>query len=71
MASREAPHREEIDLKTIRSICNAVGERLQQSLKPHFLDRSPELDRLIEELDRREREERANTSEPRHSRFLG
>jgi hypothetical protein len=55
---------EEIDRKTSRSICDAVGERLQQSLKPHFLHPAPELDRLIEELDRREHESRTGTSGP-------
>jgi hypothetical protein len=50
------PHpREEIDRKTSRSICDAVGERLQQSLRPQFMGPAPELDRMIEELRRRER----------------
>jgi hypothetical protein len=56
MASR-APHDgETIDRKTSRSICNAVGERLQQSIKPHLMERAPELERLVEELRRRETE---------------
>ena len=46
--------REEIDRKTSRSICDAVGERLQQSIKPHLMEPSPELERLVEELRRRE-----------------
>jgi hypothetical protein len=51
-----APHTsEEIDRKTSRSICDAVGERLQQSLRPQFMDPAPDLDRLVEELRRRER----------------
>jgi hypothetical protein len=33
-----------------------VGERLQQSLRPNFMGPAPELDRLVEELRRRERE---------------
>jgi hypothetical protein len=70
MTSHEAPLHEEIDHKTSRSICDAVGERLQQSLKPHVMDPAPELDRLIEELDRRERESRADTSDLRHQRFF-
>ncbi len=50
------PHpSEEIDRKTSRSICDAVGERLQQSLRPQFMGPAPELDRLVEELRRRER----------------
>jgi hypothetical protein len=47
-------HREQMDRKTSRSICDAVGERLQQSLKPSFMGPSPQLDRLIEELRQRE-----------------
>jgi hypothetical protein len=50
------PHSEEIDRKTSRSICDAVGERLQQSLAPRYMPASPRLDRLIEEMRRRERE---------------
>jgi hypothetical protein len=51
------PHTsEEIDRKTSRSICDAVGERLQHSLRPNFMGPAPELDRLVEELRRRERE---------------
>lgn len=61
MTAPETHQPEEIDRKTSRSICDAVGERLQQSLKPHTMDRAPELDRLIEELRRRERESGANT----------
>jgi hypothetical protein len=54
MAGLEPHHREEIDRKTSRSICEAVGERLQQSLKPNFMGPSARLDRLIEELRQRE-----------------
>ena len=61
MASLETTQREEIDRKTSRSICDAVGERLQQNLQPRFMNPAPELDRLIEELDRRERESRSDT----------
>ena len=70
MNGQEAHRREEIDRKTSRSICDAVGERLQQSLKPHFMDPAPQLHRLIEELHRRERESRADTSELRNRRSL-
>jgi hypothetical protein len=52
--------REEIDRKTSRSICDAVGERLQQSLKPHVMEPAPRLDRLVEEMRRRERKAEAN-----------
>jgi hypothetical protein len=56
MVGFEPQHRVEIDRKTSRSICDAVGERLQQSLRPQFLGPAPELDRLMEELARRERQ---------------
>jgi hypothetical protein len=42
--------REPIDHKTSRSICDAVGERLQQDLRPQSLTSSDYLERLIEEL---------------------
>jgi hypothetical protein len=44
---------EHIDQKTSRSICDAVGESLHQSLRP---ERSlpPHLQQLLEELRRRE-----------------
>jgi len=56
MNLRDSHTSETIDRKTSRSICDAVGERLQQNLKPHLMDRSPELERLVEELRRRETE---------------
>jgi hypothetical protein len=34
MNSRINSQQEEIDRKTLRSICDGVGERLQQSLRP-------------------------------------
>jgi hypothetical protein len=47
---------EQIDRRTIRSICDAVGERLQQSLRPER--RLPtHLEQLLNELQRREREQ--------------
>ena len=46
---------EQIDRRTIRSICDAVGERLQQSLRPE--PRLPtHLEQLLNELRKRERE---------------
>ena len=46
---------EQIDRRTSRSICDAVGERLQQSLRPD--PRLPtHLEQLLNELQRRERE---------------
>lgn len=44
---------EEIDHKTCRSICDAVGERLQQSMKPER-SLSGHLQQLMDELRRRE-----------------
>ena len=54
MTGRDTPQHEEIDRKTSRAICDAVGERLQQSLRPEFASPSPRLERLIEELRRLE-----------------
>ena len=48
--------REPIDGKTLRSICDAVGERLQQTLRPDFAALSPYLQHLIDEMRRRDRE---------------
>ena len=44
---------EPIDHKTSRSICEAVGERLQRSLRPEA-ELSPPLRRMVDELRRRE-----------------
>ncbi len=44
---------EQIDHRTSRSICDAVGERLQQSLRPET-ELSPRLRELIDELRRRD-----------------
>ncbi|HEV7634668.1 MAG TPA: hypothetical protein VGO54_04445 [Bradyrhizobium sp.] len=46
---------EQIDYKTSRSICDAVGERLQQSLRPEFSRLSPRLQHLLDELRRQDR----------------
>ncbi|WP_167407008.1 hypothetical protein [Bradyrhizobium forestalis] len=55
MAGPFANDSEQIDRRTSRSICDAVGERLQQSLRPE--PRLPEnLEQLLNELRRRERE---------------
>jgi len=43
-----------MDYKTSRSICDAVGERLQQSLRPDRSDLSPQLRELLGELRRRD-----------------
>jgi hypothetical protein len=44
---------ETLDHKTSRSICDAVGERLQQSMQPETV-LSDRLRRLLEELRRRD-----------------
>ena len=43
-----------IDRKTIRSICDSVGERLRQSLAPEASRPSPQLEQLLDELRRRD-----------------
>lgn len=53
--SRIDPDTEYIDHKTCVSICDAIGERLQQSLRPDT-DLSPRLRELIDELRRRDNE---------------
>jgi hypothetical protein len=46
---------EQIDRRTSRSICDAVGERLQQNLRPE--PRLPtHLEQLLDELKKRDRE---------------
>jgi len=46
---------EQIDHKTCVSICDAIGERLQQSLRPET-ELSPRLRELVDELRRRDSE---------------
>ena len=55
MNSRISDDFEQIDHKTCVSILDAVGERLQQSLRPEN-DLSPRLSELIAELRRRDNE---------------
>jgi hypothetical protein len=61
MTALETHNDEMIDRKTSRSICDAVGERLQQFLRPQQMDRSADLEGLIEELRRRESEHGMST----------
>ncbi len=61
MTALETHNDETIDRKTSRSICDAVGERLQQFLRPQFMAPSPDLERLIKELHRRENEHGMST----------
>jgi hypothetical protein len=55
MASRTADNSEQIDGKTSRSICNAIGEKLQQSLRPDTSRLSSYLQHLMDELRLRDR----------------
>jgi hypothetical protein len=43
-----------IDRQTSRSICEGVGEALQQSLRPETSRLSPRLQNLMDELRRRD-----------------
>jgi hypothetical protein len=55
MAGNSANDSEQIDRRTCRSICDAVGERLQQNLRPE--PRLPtHLEHLLDELKKRDRE---------------
>jgi hypothetical protein len=45
-----------IDHKTSRSICEAVGERLRQNLKPDPMAPSSHLRHLMDELRKQDRE---------------
>jgi len=56
MNSRINDNSEQIDRKTSRSICDAVGERLQQNLRPESLRPSSYLQHLVDELRRRDDE---------------
>lgn len=55
MTGRFADDSEQIDRRTSRSICDAVGERLQQSIRPERLLPS-NLEHLLNELKKRDRE---------------
>ncbi len=55
MNGRVADDREPIDRKTCRSICDAVGQRLQQSLRPEPR-LTPYLQYLMDELRKRDRD---------------
>jgi hypothetical protein len=57
MNGRTTDSSETFDYRTSRSICDAVGERLQQNLRLEDSRLSPRLQQLMEELRRRDREE--------------
>ena len=54
MNSRPTDSSEEIDGKTSRSICDAVGERLQRSMRPEASHLPDRLRRLMEALRRQD-----------------
>jgi hypothetical protein len=62
MNSRINDNSEQIDRKTCRSICDAVGERLQQNLRPDSSRLSSHLQHLMDELRRRDTEGRPMSS---------
>lgn len=55
MNSRDNADIEQLDHRTCRSICDAVGERLQQSIRPEK-SLTSHLQHLLDELRRREEE---------------
>ncbi len=58
MNSRITDTGEQIDGKTCRSICEAVGERLQQDLRPVSSRLSSHLQHLMDELRKRDSQDR-------------
>jgi len=58
MNGRISDNNEQIDRKTSRSICDAVGERLQQNLRPIESALPPHLQHLMDELRRRDDRDR-------------
>jgi hypothetical protein len=62
MKSRINDNSEQIDRKTCRSICDAVGERLRQNLRPDSSRLSSHLQHLMDELRRRDNEGRPMSS---------
>jgi hypothetical protein len=55
MNSRIDNQQDQIDHRTSRSICDAVGERLQQNLRPDYSP-SSQLQHLMSELRKRDNE---------------
>ncbi len=54
MKASPAESSKPMDGKTCRSICDAVGERLQRDLQPDSAGLSPYLRGLLDELERRD-----------------
>jgi len=57
MKSQKADDIEPLDHKSSRSICEAVGERLQQTLRPDSTRISSYLQHLVDELRKRDEDE--------------
>jgi hypothetical protein len=55
MSNRINESSEQIDRATSRSICRAVGERLQQNLRPEASELPSHLQHLMDELQRQDR----------------
>jgi hypothetical protein len=55
MNTRINDDRQQIDHRTCMSICDAIGERLEQRMRPET-ELSPRLRELVEELRRRDNE---------------
>jgi hypothetical protein len=62
MIGIQADNREQMDYKTSRSICDAVGERLRHSLRLEDARLSPRLQHLMDELRRRDSGDFGRTS---------
>jgi hypothetical protein len=62
MNSRISDSSEPIDRETSRSICDAVGERLQQNLPPESAHLSSHLQHLLDELRKRDNDGRPMSS---------
>jgi hypothetical protein len=58
MNGQPANSTDTIDGKTSRSICNAVGEKLQQSIRPDFSRLPEQLRDLMDALRRQDSETR-------------
>lgn len=56
MISRTTDSSEQIDHRTSRSICDAVGEKLQNSLRPESAHLTPRLQHLLDELRKQDHE---------------
>ena len=60
MNSRITDISETLDHRTCRSICDAVGERLQQTLRPDSSHLSSYLQHLMDELRRRDADDQSS-----------